>query len=170
MYPGCSGVESFPEASGTIAAPPAGKVRPKDRARIERTEADVRAPLLIPLAVLLTAAAGWVVCGLLGWDPHPRELAIAGVGAGVAGALGFAPLVLARRADQAGTAQAALFGTLVHMLALAVVAAVVYFGTRPARPLAQAFLCWLLAFYWTTLMALVASFTQSIRAAPAGAK
>jgi hypothetical protein len=115
-----------------------------------------------PIAVLLTAALGWAVCTALRLPAHLSDLAAAAVAALVSAEAAVVPLVLARRGGQAAVVQAALIGTLLHMFLLAALAAGGYLVTR----LGPGFLYWVLAFYWPTLIALVAAFAKSIRAAP----
>src|SRR4051812_10991125 len=117
----------------------------------------------IPLAVVLTAAVGWAACAALGWNVHVLHLLIAAAAAVAAGELAVLPLGLARHSDQAGVSQAALGGTMIHLLVLATAAGAVCLTSR--TPLA--FLYWLGAFYAATLVTLVAAFSRSIRAAPA---
>src|SRR3954469_21310530 len=66
----------------------------------------------------------------------------------------------------AGFAQAALVGTMIHLFVSAGAAA---FLLLTKAPLAPAFTYWLMAFYWTTLAAVVAVMITQIRAAAAAA-
>ena len=115
--------------------------------------------LFVPIAV--AAAAGFALCALAGWNPRPRAMGVAVVAAVIAGGLSFVPLILARGASQAAVAQAALLGTVIHLMGCLAGAAVLLLVLRmPAATY------WMLAFYWATLVALVAGFTRAIKSAP----
>jgi hypothetical protein len=115
--------------------------------------------LLVSLAI--AAAVGVALCAVAGWNPRPRALALAGAAALAAGALSFVPLVLARGASQAAVAQAALLGTVIHLMGCLAGAAVMLLVVRmPAATY------WMLAFYWASLVALVLGFTRAVKAAP----
>ncbi len=123
----------------------------------------MRGTLYNLLAIALTAACGVAICLSLGRDPHARELTFAAVSALAAAQLALVPLMLTRRANQMAAAQAALVATMVHMMSAATFAAIVVLGKLP---LGQAFMYWLLAFYWMTLIGLVATVARHIRRAP----
>ena len=126
----------------------------------------MRALLYIPLTVLAVTAGGWAVSRALDVDPATFELVLAGGAALAAGTLAALPPVLVRHSAQPAVAQAALASTLIHMMGFAGVAGVVYL-TKVA--VGQAFPYWLFAFYFSTLIVLVAALAQQIKsAAPAG--
>jgi hypothetical protein len=117
--------------------------------------------LALLVSVLAVAAAGFVLCAAVGWNARPVGMALAAVAALVAGGVAFVPLILARGASQAAVAQAALLGTMIHLLGCLAGAAVMLLVVRmPAATY------WILAFYWATLVALVAGFTRAVKAAP----
>ena len=88
-------------------------------------------------------------------------MAFAAATALVTGAIALLPVILARGANQATVAQAALVGTVIHLLGCVAGAAVMLLVLRlPAA------MYWILAFYWATLIALVIGFTRAIRTAP----
>ena len=124
----------------------------------------MRALLYIPAAVLLVCITGYMSCAALGWQPHPREMLIAGASCLAGGLLAVMPPMLLRYLNGAPTAasaaQAALVGTMIHLFVCIGVAAVVLLMKMP---LAGAFSYWLLAFYWTTLLALAAALIGEIR-------
>jgi hypothetical protein len=107
--------------------------------------------LWIPLAVIVTGAGGFGLCSALGWDPGLTGMTIAGAGSILAGFAGMVPTLLAGRGSQAEVAQAALIGTLAHLFVHALLAAVVFLAKPPIGP---AFVYWLLAFYWVSLIVL----------------
>ena len=123
----------------------------------------MRAFVLVPITLAIAIAVGFAVCRMMGFDPHTKEMIAAGLACLVAGELAGVPLVLARGENQAGIAQAALVGTVVHMFVSIAVAAVVVFAHLG---LAGTFLYWLMAMYFATLIALVIAFTNAVRTAP----
>src|SRR5258705_169746 len=100
-------------------------------------------------------------------DPNWGRYACIGLQMHVAVGLGIvvlAPLMLAGGASQAFVSQAALVGTMIHLMGCLAGAAVMLMVVRmPAATY------WILAFYWATLVALVVAFTRAIKAAPAQA-
>ena len=121
-----------------------------------------RTLLLIPASLLLTAAGGYGLCAAFARPAHPVEMGIALAAVLLASAAGVLPVILARSASQLGLSQAALVGTALHLLiaiSLAAAAILGHFGLHGA------FLYWLMAFYWVSLIAMVTSFARLIRAA-----
>jgi hypothetical protein len=125
----------------------------------------VRALLYIPAAVLLICISGYACCAALGWQPHPREMLIAASTCLAGGLLAIVPLIVVRYVNAALTAasaaQAALVGTMIHLFVCIGVAAVVLLMKMPLS--SGAFTYWLLAFYWTTLLALAAALIAELR-------
>jgi uncharacterized membrane protein len=122
----------------------------------------MRSLLPVPLVVLLAAGGGLGVCALAGWNPHIRELLLAAGAVTLASLAAFVPLVLVRGASQLAVSQAALVGTMIHLfvaISFAAVAVLGHFG------LDNAFLSWLLALYWVTLIVLVSRFVEAVKAA-----
>jgi hypothetical protein len=122
----------------------------------------VRSLILIPASLALTAAGGYGICAALQRSPHPLEMSIALAAVLIACIAGALPVILARSAAQLGMSQAALVGTAVHLLVGISLAATVILGRFG---LGASFLYWLMAFYWISLIALVACFARLIRAA-----
>src|SRR5215208_2674821 len=123
----------------------------------------MRTLLLIPVTLALTAAGGIALCAIAGLGPHPREMAFALAAVGVASAAGVLPVVLARHATQMGLSQGGLVGTMAHLMVGAALIAVVTLG---GFPLHRAFVYWTMAFYATSLAALVVVTARGIKAAP----
>ena len=122
---------------------------------------DMRNVITLLVSILVVALAGFALCALAGWNPRLRALGMAAAAAVVAGGLAFVPLVLARGASQAAVAQAALLGTVIHLMGCLAGAAVMLLVVRiPAATY------WMLAFYWATLVALVVGFTRAVKSAP----
>ena len=121
----------------------------------------MRNAVYLLIAVLVAAAAGSALCAVAGWHIRPLGMSVAAVAALAAAAVAFVPLVLARGAGQAAVAQAALIGTVIHLLACLVGAAVILLVLH--NPAAT---YWTLAFYWATLIALVFAFTRAVKSAP----
>ena|SRR5688572_25264533 len=126
----------------------------------------MRSLMLIPLALLTVIVGGIALCAAAGWTVHTREMAIAAVSSGVACVLALGPAFLARRAGQADVAQAALLGTLVHLMGHVSVAAFVILAKPRLHP---SFIWWLMPFYWATLAALAGLLVRQVRQAPANA-
>jgi hypothetical protein len=121
----------------------------------------MRNVITLLVSIVVVAVAGFALCAVAGWNPRPRAMALAIAAAVVAGGLAFVPLVLARGASQAAVAQAALLGTVIHLMGCLAGAAVMLLVVRmPAATY------WMLAFYWATLVALVVGFTRAVKAAP----
>ena len=114
----------------------------------------MRILLLIPAALGLTAASGLGACAVMRLQPHVTEMLAAVIAVALACVAGAAPVVFQRRATQLIMSQAALVGTLIHLLVTIVLAAVVLFGKFNLH---NSFVYWLMAFYWASLMALAAS-------------
>jgi hypothetical protein len=123
--------------------------------------------LAIPASFLVTAAGGAAVCSVAGWKLHPIEMSIAGGALAVACVFAMLPIVLARGATQLGMAQSALVGSMAHLFVGIALAAVVLFGKFGLHP---SFFYWLLAFYFVSLIALVATFAAAIKKAPLATK
>jgi hypothetical protein len=119
--------------------------------------------LTIPASLALTAAGGAGVCAIAGWKLHAFEMSVAGGAIALACIVAMLPIVLARGATQLGMAQSALVGSMAHLFVGIALAAVALFGKFGLHP---SFFYWLLAFYWLSLIALVATFAAAIRKAP----
>ena len=124
----------------------------------------MRAFVLLPLMIVITAAGGWVICRALGIDPRARDMTIAGAICLLAGAASVVPLVLTRGASQVAVVQASLVGTMIHLFGMVALALAVV-SLRLAGT--GSFLYWLMAFYFATLPALVAALVPMIRHASA---
>ena len=124
--------------------------------------------LIAPLAVLATAAGGWIVCLATGCNPHPRELVAAAVIVLIATEAAAVPLWLSRGADQAAMSQAGLVATVLHLFVAIALAGVVKLFVR--MQLEPAFVYWLLAMYWVTLGVVAASMVRAVRSAPTAAR
>jgi hypothetical protein len=121
----------------------------------------MKAALLLLPAVLVVAAGGYALCAAAGWRFDARHTGLAMAVALLSAAAAFAPLVLTRGASQAAVAQAALLGTLVHLLGSLVGAAALLFMKAGVTAV-----YWLLAFYWATLPVVVVAFSRALRKAP----
>jgi hypothetical protein len=122
----------------------------------------MRTLLALLLAVLAVAAGGYVLCRAAGWNPRPVTMALAATTTLFASGAALIPLALTRGAGQAAIAQAALLGTLIHLFACLVGAALMLVVIN-----SPAATWWVLAFYWATLVALVVGFSRTVKAAPA---
>jgi hypothetical protein len=123
----------------------------------------MRTLLLIPATLALTAACGFAACSMLGFGLYPREMSFAIAAALLACVAGVLPIFLARHATQLGVSQAALLGTMAHLFVAAGCVGIAILGKLPLN---NAFLYWSMAFYWTSLAALVVIVNRAIRQAP----
>src|SRR5258707_427320 len=110
---------------------------------------------IIPIAIALAIGLGYALCSAFGWNPYPREILFAAITSGVAAMLATIPIILTRASAQITVVQAALFGTIVHLLASFGIATIVVFARLAG---AQPFLFWLVWLYWVTLFVLVVAF------------
>ncbi|HUB24403.1 MAG TPA: hypothetical protein VL992_03160 [Tepidisphaeraceae bacterium] len=109
--------------------------------------------ILIPIVVASALAAAAGLCRLAGVPLHGRDLLLAAGVAVVAAEAGMIPAILLRRSDPELRAQAALGGTVVHMLLTILIATAVMVArvVEPATP----FVVWLTGAYWLSLGLLV---------------
>ena len=123
--------------------------------------------LTIPASLLATVAGGCALCMITGRKLHPIEMSIAGGAIALACVFAMLPVILSRGATQLGMAQSALVGSMAHLFVGIALAAVALFGKFGLHP---SFFYWLLAFYWLSLIALVATFAAAIKKAPLATK
>ena len=123
----------------------------------------MRSLVWIPLAMAMAAAAAWgAMRGLTGRVPIVELLAAAGITL-LAAELALVPLVLTRGAGAAAVSQAGLVGTIVHLFLSITLAGGAYLMHLVANR--ATFLYLLLAFYWLSLVMLVAASVRAIRRA-----
>jgi hypothetical protein len=122
--------------------------------------------IVIPVVVVLIAAGGYLTCGVLGWNPHAREMIAASVICLIGSELAAIPLMLTRGASQPAVAQAALIGTMVHLFVIALLGGALMMF-KPL-PLDSSMAYWLLGLYWLTLIVLVVSSVRAVKIAPVG--
>jgi hypothetical protein len=120
---------------------------------------------IIPIAIALAAGLGYALCGAFGWNAYPREMFFAAITTAVAAMLACVPVILSRSSAQIAVVQAALFGTILHLLASFGIATVIVFARLAT---AQPFLFWLVWLYWVVLFVLVVAFVKAVRSAPVG--
>ena len=118
--------------------------------------------ILIPASIALTAAGGMTLCALLHRNAHPVEMSLAAMVAVLACLAACVPLRMARRSDQLAVSQAALVATMLHLFVTIALAAIAILGHFKLH---TAFLIWLSAFYWMTLIALVLVVVRMIKTA-----
>lgn len=121
----------------------------------------MRHALELIIAVIVTAACGFALSAAAGWNPRPAAMALAAGAALLSAGVAYVPLILSRGASQAAVAQAALVGTLLHLLGCLAGAAVLLLVLH-----LSAATYWVMAFYWATLIALVFGFTRATKVAP----
>ena len=118
-------------------------------------------------AVLIVSMLGIGTCLAAGWRIDTAALLVSAAVAVIASVLSLAPGYLVRGGDQSAAVQAALIGSLVHMGTFALAAGVVLIGRVN---IGQSFVYWLFAFYFATLIAVVAGLVRMIQAAPPAGK
>jgi hypothetical protein len=118
-----------------------------------------RAMFVNPFVVVLVAIVGIAVCRGIGVDPHLHELVMAGAICLFSSELAIVPVVFNETLLRTHQSQAALLGTVVHLLLATMMSAVVFLWLRPP----SAFLYWLLAMYWLTLGWLCVFFVRIVR-------
>lgn len=115
--------------------------------------------LLNPAVVLFASVLGAIICRLLGIDPHAREMVMAAGVCLLAAETGVIPLVWQRTAQPAVLFQAGFAGTVLHLAMAALLGAATLFCLKPG----PAFVYWLLAMYWVTLIALCVVIVKRLR-------
>ncbi len=110
--------------------------------------------LLIPLVVGVALAAAAGLCRLAGLAPHERDLIAAAIVAVIAAEAAMLPAFLLRRSDEPVVrAQAALGGTVLHLVLTIMLASAIMIA-RVVEPNAP-FAYWLVGAYWMSLGTLV---------------
>ncbi len=114
-----------------------------------------------PIVVVLLAVIGFVSCKALGVDPGNREMFLAGGIVLAATVAAVVPLVIVRGHKQYAVSQAALVGTVLHLMIAIGAGGVVYMRLHPVSP----FLYWLSGLYWASLIAVVVCSVRAVRSA-----
>ena len=114
--------------------------------------------------VIAAVGVGYAVCAVADFNPHLRSMMLAAVVCCLAAMVGAVPMVLSRGATQQSVAQAALVGTLLHLLGCTVLGG----GAMLVRSLRldAAYVYWLLGLYWLTLIVLAAGYVRAVKSAP----
>jgi hypothetical protein len=127
----------------------------------------MRTMVVIPPAIAMLGACGWVICAVLGNDPHVKEMIFAAVASLLAGELACVPMIITRHAPQATVAQAGLVSTMLHLFANALLGGAMIM-LKPFK-LDGALVYWLAAMYLVSLIVLVIGIVRAIQAAPVAA-
>jgi hypothetical protein len=120
----------------------------------------MRAMLLGTLTAFLVTAAGLGVLKIAGLRPEWAGVLAALATAVVACMVAASPLLLADTRSQAALVQAGLLATVAHMLVFTLAAGAVLLGHFPVG---ASFMRWLIAFYPTTLLGVVAGVIRTFR-------
>ena len=123
------------------------------------------ATLVNPLIVLISAAAGVAACSAAGVNPHVREMLLACAICIFASEAALVPAFLNRR-PIAALIQGTFLGTVMHLALVAILGLVAMLVLKPGN----AFVYWLLAIYWLTLVATSAVFIKMVRTKDPGAE
>ena len=115
--------------------------------------------LVIPLIVASVFGIALIAMSLAGFATNAEEAVTAGIISAAAGMIGLLPVLRARRVDLVAAAQAALAGTVLHLMTQVALAAGVIVCHRRGIAFANlnvrgTFALWLLVGYWTSLAAL----------------
>jgi hypothetical protein len=100
------------------------------------------------------------VCRAMGWNAHVGAMALAAGACVLALLAGVGPIAFAGGANMVTMFQTALVGSVLHMVTCAVLAVAAVAGLHGGN----VFVYWMLAFYWLTLVELVAIFVARMRA------
>jgi hypothetical protein len=125
----------------------------------------MRIVLLVPLALIVTAGAGWIVCRGAGFGFVVRDVVTAGLICLISADAAMVPLILTRSARQGAVAQAALVATMIHLMLSGALSAVVFLAKLPPG-IGPSFLYWLLTFYWISLIVVVIGCVRAVKSAP----
>lgn len=118
--------------------------------------------ILVPPVIVGVAGLGYAFCLSAQWPVHARELLVAAGIALVATELALVPVNLVR-GDSMATTQASLAGTVLHMLLIAALGVLAVVSKLVGQQMP--FACWMLAFYWASLVALVIGLVTAVRKA-----
>jgi hypothetical protein len=110
---------------------------------------------LVIVATVLCAGA----CRAAGADPHLSDLGLAAGICLLAAIAGLIPISFAGRSSLTALFQAALIGSVLHMAAAIGLAAAAVLCLRRGN----VFVYWMLAFYWVTLLEILAIFVGRSR-------
>src|SRR5689334_3369892 len=114
-----------------------------------------------PVVVVLLAIIGFVSCKALKVDPGNREMLLAGGIALAATVAAVVPLIMVRGAKRYAVSQAALVGTVLHLMVAIGAGGLVYLKLPPATP----YLLWLSGLYGASLIAVVVCSVQAVKSA-----
>ena len=124
----------------------------------------MRAAVIIPVLIAVSVAGGYAIAVAMSVTPPLREMIAAAMVCLIASELAFVPLILTRGGTQASIVQAALVGTIIHLLGCCGLGGALIvtkpFGIGPA------FTFWLLGLYCLTLIVVVIALIGAIRSAP----
>jgi hypothetical protein len=120
----------------------------------------MRALILNPVVVAVSAGIGLILCALLGWNPHERELIWAAGICLAAGEVAMLPLLLYRGAVPMHPAQAGLLATVLHLMVAMFIGGGIILLLQPVI----AFAVWLMVFYGLTLAVVFTAALRAIRA------
>ena len=115
-------------------------------------------PILLILLIVAVAAIGVTIAGNAA---HPRDAAIAASIAIIAIIAGILPVRLAADRSAINLFQSAWIGSILHLTAFIGLGGAVIFATKPS----SAFVIWLLAMYWLTLIGLCSVMIKTLRSA-----
>jgi hypothetical protein len=113
------------------------------------------------LLILLIAAVAVIGASIAGNAAHPRDAAIAASIGVVAIVAGLLPVRFAADRSAINLFQSAWIGSILHLTAFIGLGGAYIFATKPS----SAFVIWLLAMYWLTLIGLCSVMIKTLRGA-----
>jgi hypothetical protein len=113
------------------------------------------------LLILLIAAAAVIGAAMVGSAAHPRDAAIAASIGLIAIVAGLLPVRFAADRSAINLFQSAWIGSILHLTAFIGLGGAIIFATKPS----SAFVIWLLAMYWLTLIGLCSVMIKTLRSA-----
>lgn len=115
--------------------------------------------LVNPIVLIVVTAAGYAACRGAGFNPHANELLLASGICLFASEAALVPAIL-NRSHIAALIQSIFLGTIIHLGFILLPGIAIVFATK----LGTAFVYWLLAMYWVTLLTTSAVFIRMVRA------
>ena len=121
----------------------------------------VNPAVLIPMVLVIIAAAARGLCQAMHVDPHVQAMILATIVNVVAAEVALLPLLFTRGASQLAVVQSGLISTVIQMFVAAALSGVALYAFRVGPP----FVYWVIPQYWVALAILVAGLVSAIKRA-----
>jgi hypothetical protein len=122
--------------------------------------------LINPLLILIAGAAGVGIAHVTGFNPHTHEMIFAAIAALLASEAALLPHFLKKETSPVAAFQAALYGTIIHLLFFLIQGASIVLLLKPNL----AFIWWLMPMYWVTLAGVCSVFIRTMRSSAESTK